>query len=49
MAESRLTCLIVTHDTAQAARLAQRVMVMEGGKLGRIGPLQEVLGAERNV
>lgn len=49
VAESRLTCLIVTHDTAQAARLAQRVMVIEGGKLGRIGPLQEVLGAERNV
>lgn len=43
----RLTCLIVTHDTAQAARVAQRVMVIESGKLSRIGSLQEVLGAER--
>lgn len=48
VAERRLTCLIVTHDTAQAARLAERVMVIEHGKLGRIGRLQEVLGAERN-
>ena len=40
----RLTCLIVTHDVAQAARLAQRVMVIEGGKMSRIGSLQEVLG-----
>lgn len=44
-----LTCLIVTHDTAQAARVAQRVMVIESGKLSRIGSLQEVLGAERTV
>jgi len=45
----RLTCLIVTHDTAQAARIAQRVMVIESGKLSRIGSLQEVLGVERTV
>jgi len=45
----RLTCLIVTHDSAQAARVAQRVMVIESGKLSRIGSLQEVLGAERTV
>jgi putative ABC transport system ATP-binding protein len=45
----RLTCLIVTHDMAQAARLAQRVMLIENGKMNRIGPLQEVLGAERSV
>lgn len=45
----RLTCLIVTHDTAQAARIAQRVMVIETGKLSRIGSLQEVLGVERTV
>lgn len=45
----RLTCLIVTHDTAQAARLAERVMVIEKGKLSRIGSLQEVLGAQRTV
>ena len=45
----RLTCLIVTHDTAQAARLAERVMVIENGKLSRIGSLQEVFGAQRTV
>jgi putative ABC transport system ATP-binding protein len=45
----RLTCLIVTHDTAQAARIAQRVMLIENGKLSRIGSLQEVLGVERTV
>ena len=49
VAASRLTCLIVTHDTAQAARVAQRVMVIEKGKLSRFGSLQEVLGAQRTV
>lgn len=44
-----LTCLIVTHDIAQAARMAQRVMIIENGSLSRIGSLQEVLGAQRNI
>lgn len=44
--EHRLTCVIVTHDLAQAARLARRVMVIEAGRLKRIGPLREVLRAE---
>lgn len=42
----RLTCVVVTHDLAQAARLARRVMVIEAGRLKRIGPLEEVLRAE---
>lgn len=42
----RLTCLVVTHDQAQAARMARRVMVMEAGRLVRIGPLEEVLRAQ---
>jgi putative ABC transport system ATP-binding protein len=42
----RLTCVVVTHDLAQAARLARRVMVIEAGGLKRIGPLEEVLRAE---
>jgi putative ABC transport system ATP-binding protein len=42
---SGLTCLIVTHDTAQAARMANRVLAMRAGKLARIGPTQEVLHA----
>jgi len=40
-----LTCVVVTHDLAQAARLARRVLVIEAGRLKRIGPLEEVLGA----
>jgi UDP-glucose/iron transport system ATP-binding protein len=42
-----LTCIIVTHDTAQAARMATRVLVMDSGRLKRIGPTEEVLSAER--
>jgi putative ABC transport system ATP-binding protein len=41
-----LTCLVVTHDQAQAARMARRVMVIEAGRLVRIGPLEEVLRAQ---
>ncbi len=44
--EKKLTCLIVTHDNAQALRMASRAMVMEKGKLVKVGPVQEVLGAE---
>ena len=42
----RLTCIVVTHDLAQAERMARRVMVIEGGRLVRIGPIQEVLRAQ---
>jgi putative ABC transport system ATP-binding protein len=41
-----LTCLIVTHDLAEAARLADRVLVLEAGRVKRIGPLREVLDVE---
>jgi len=41
-----LTCLIVTHDMAEAARLAQRVLLLEGGRMKRIGALREVLDVE---
>lgn len=44
--EQKLTCLIVTHDNAQALRMANRAMVMEKGRLVAVGPVQEVLGAE---
>jgi putative ABC transport system ATP-binding protein len=40
-----LTCIIVTHDTAQAARMATRVLEMRAGRMVRIGPTQEVLHA----
>jgi putative ABC transport system ATP-binding protein len=41
----RLTCVIVTHDMAQASRLAHKAFVLEKGKLVRHGLVQEVIGA----
>lgn len=43
--QRQLTGLIVTHDMDQAARLANRVMLMDEGRLTRIGPAEEVLHA----
>ncbi len=40
-----LTCVVVTHDTAQAARLAERALVLEAGHIVRQGPVSEVLHA----
>jgi ABC-type glutathione transport system ATPase component len=45
IADTQLTCVIVTHDMAQAARMANRVMLMQGGRAVRIGHVQEVLHA----
>jgi putative ABC transport system ATP-binding protein len=41
--ERRMTCVIVTHDTAQAHRIADRTMIMETGRLAAVGPTTEVL------
>jgi ABC-type sulfate/molybdate transport systems ATPase subunit len=41
-----LTCVMVSHDLAQAARIADRVMVLNKGKLERIGTTSEVINAE---
>jgi putative ABC transport system ATP-binding protein len=43
--ERRMTCVIVTHNTAQARRIADRTMVLEAGKLVALGPTKEVLRA----
>ncbi len=43
--DSHLTCVIVTHDTAQAARMADRAIVLEAGRAVRIGSIHEVLHA----
>lgn len=43
IAERRMTCVIVTHNKPQAARIADRTMAMQSGKLLRIGATQEVL------
>ena len=40
--EYSLTCLMVTHDDAQAARLATMILLLEHGRLARYGPLGEV-------
>jgi putative ABC transport system ATP-binding protein len=40
-----LTCVVVTHDRAQAARLASRALVMEAGRIVREGSSSEVLHA----
>jgi putative ABC transport system ATP-binding protein len=41
--ERRMTCVIVTHNTAQAHRVADRTMILEAGKLVTVGPTREVL------
>jgi putative ABC transport system ATP-binding protein len=41
--ERRMTCVIVTHNNAQARRIAQRTMIIQDGKLVAIGPTNEVL------
>lgn len=46
MDNQHLTCLLVTHDMDQAARMAKRVMVMEKGRLVAIGQTEEILNAQ---
>jgi putative ABC transport system ATP-binding protein len=43
--EHRLTCVIVTHNRSQAARMAGRTMVLEAGRLIAVGPTPEMLDA----
>jgi putative ABC transport system ATP-binding protein len=43
--ERSLTCVMVTHDTAQASRLASCVMLLEAGRMVKKGTVQEVLHA----
>jgi putative ABC transport system ATP-binding protein len=45
IAERRLTCLMVTHNRSQAARMAARMIVLEAGQLAAAGPTQEILHA----
>lgn len=45
VAERGMPCVIVTHDKAQAARIATRVMALAGGRLATIGRPKEVLDA----
>jgi putative ABC transport system ATP-binding protein len=41
--EQQLTCLIVTHNMDQAARMAARMMLMEEGRMVGVGPVEEML------
>jgi putative ABC transport system ATP-binding protein len=43
--DKQIPCVLVTHDVAQAARLAGRVSILEGGKIVRSGTAEEVLRA----
>ena len=38
-----MTCVIVTHNDDQARRIAERTMIIEGGKMVALGPTKEVL------
>lgn len=44
IAEFSLTVILVTHDRMQAKRLAERVAVLEKGRIASIGEPTEVLG-----
>jgi putative ABC transport system ATP-binding protein len=41
--ERRMTCVIVTHNNDQARRIAERTMIIEGGKMTALGTTDEVL------
>jgi putative ABC transport system ATP-binding protein len=43
--EQGVACVLVTHDASQAARLAEWVLVLESGRVVRIGLAAEVLRA----
>lgn len=40
-----LTCMMVTHDLAQASRMAERALVLKSGRIVRDGLVSEVLHA----
>jgi putative ABC transport system ATP-binding protein len=43
IATEQLTCLIITHNPAQALRFSNRSMRLEAGKLVKFGPVEEVV------
>jgi putative ABC transport system ATP-binding protein len=45
VAEQQLTCVLVTHDVAQAVRLSRCTLILEAGRTKRMGPTSEVLHA----
>ena len=47
--QNALTCVIVSHDLAQAARIASRVMIVKAGRLEKIGSVAEVIHVAGNL
>jgi putative ABC transport system ATP-binding protein len=45
--ERQLTCVMVTHDVAQARRMADDVALFSGGRVAKCGTVAEVLDAAR--
>jgi putative ABC transport system ATP-binding protein len=43
--EHSIPCVLVTHEAAQAQRLAERALVLEAGQIVRSGPTKEALHA----
>jgi len=43
--QNAMTCILVTHNLQQAARMADRVLLLEGGHMLKVGTPQEVLHA----
>lgn len=43
--EQGIPCVLVTHEAAQAVRLAQRALVLDTGRIVRQGNIEEVLRA----
>lgn len=43
--ERRMTCIIVTHNLNQAMRMAPRMMVLQSGKVVKVGPTREAQSA----
>jgi putative ABC transport system ATP-binding protein len=43
--ERRMTCVIVTHNLNQAVRMAPRMVVLQSGKVVKVGPTREAQSA----
>jgi putative ABC transport system ATP-binding protein len=46
MHQNQLTCIMVTHDLAQAARMADRVIILQSGRVLKVECVEEVLHAQ---